>query len=129
MTSRQDHSLVCGTSSKPMDGLSLNLHQYITETSLRANLIFVTLTSFSKSLSCYWNIFEPVDGFLSNLHRYIIVQSLRVIICKHQNQVKMTCLRFARNFVSFLFMSNDDRKWKCFFSETVRFHCNKDFLF
>ena len=58
-----------------------------------------------------------------------LFNTLRVIICKHHNQVKMTCLRFTRNFVSFLFMSGDDRKWKIFFSETVRFHDNKIFCF
>ena len=45
----QAHSLVSGISFEPEDGFSSNLHQYITVTSSKANLILVTLTSFSRS--------------------------------------------------------------------------------
>ena len=42
-------TLVCTISLKAIDGISPNLHGYIIGTSLRVDLILVTLTSFSRS--------------------------------------------------------------------------------
>ena len=61
-----------------MDGFPSNLLQYIIVTSLRANsILMMTLTLFSRSLSCFGISFEPVDGFSSNLHLYITVTVYR----------------------------------------------------
>ena len=45
----QGQSLVSRISFEPVDGSSSNFHRYITEASLRAGLLLVTLTLFSRS--------------------------------------------------------------------------------
>ena len=58
--------LVPTISLEPMDGISPNLHGYINGTSLRAEYILVTLTSFSRSLE------DLDDNFL--YPRYLLNQ-------------------------------------------------------
>ena len=68
LTSFQGHSLISGISFEPVNGFSLNLHRYIIEARLRADLLLVTLTSFQGHSLVNKISFEPVDGFSSNLH-------------------------------------------------------------
>ena len=51
-------SLICRISLEPKSEFSPNLHSYSNRTSLRADLILVTLTLFSRSqedLNCFTN--------------------------------------------------------------------------
>ena len=63
-----------------MDGISSNLHQYISVTSLRdfRDLDFGDLDLIYQGHSLVSRIsFEPVDGLFSNMHQYISETTLR----------------------------------------------------